>query len=272
MAEPMYRQIAEDLRERIASGEFAPGSKLPTELELREHYNNASRNTIRDAIGWLSNRRLVVAQPGRGTFVVEKLTPFIVPLAAGEKGVGNHEGGVGGDEGEAFNKAVRLQGGEPRMGDPRVEIRKATSDLARELHIETGAQVVSRHQQRFIDGRPSSLQTSFYPMEFVQRGAVDLLQATDIPQGATKYVGEKLGIKPTGYRDRVTVRPPDASETAFFRFPDAGNVVVMVVRRTAYTTGAKPIRFTVTAYPADRNHFVIDSGETPPLDEIVREL
>lgn len=272
MAEPLYRQIAEDLRGRIESGEFPPGSKLPTELELREHYDNASRNTIRDAIGWLSNRRLVVARPGRGTFVVEKLTPFIVPLAAGEKGVGSDEGGVGGDEGEAFEKAVRLQGGEPYVGEPRVEVRNAAGDLARELRIETGAPVVSRQQQRFIDGKPSSLQTSFYPMEFVQRGAVDLLQARDMPQGATKYVGEKLGIKPTGYRDRLTVRAPDSSETAFFRLADSGTVLVVVVRRTAYTTGAKPIRFTVTAYPADRNHFVIDSGETPPLDEIVREL
>jgi GntR family transcriptional regulator len=36
MANPMYRQIAEDLRRRIESGDLAPGSQLPTELELRE--------------------------------------------------------------------------------------------------------------------------------------------------------------------------------------------------------------------------------------------
>ena len=265
MAEPLYRQIAEDLRRRIESGEFVPGSKLPTELELREHYDNASRNTIRDAIGWLSNRGLVVARPGRGTFVVEKITPFIVPLAAGEKG-------VGGDEGEAFIKAVRDQGAEPHVGEPRVEVRNATEDLARELRVDPGSPIVSRQQQRFIDGQPSSLQTSFYPMEFVQQGAVDLLQARDMPQGATRYVGEKLGISTTGYRDRLTVRAPDPSETAFFRLANTGTVLVVVVRRTAYTSGGKPIRFTVTVYPADRNHFVIDSGETPSLDEIVRDL
>ena len=265
MAEPLYRQIAEDLRGRIESGEFAPGSKLPTELELREHYDNASRNTIRDAIGWLSNRGLVVARPGRGTFVVEKLTPFIVPLAAGDEG-------IGGDEGDAFVKAVQDQGAKPRVADPRVEIRNASEDLARELQVDEGSPIVSRHQERFIDEQPSSLQTSFYPMEFVQSGAVDLLQARDIPGGVTRYLGEKLGILPTGRRDRVTVRPPDSIEAAFFKLADAGAVLLVVVRRTAYTSGRKPMRFTVTAYPADRNHFVIDSGETPPLDEIVREL
>ncbi len=49
MGSPMYRQIAEQLRLRIESGELAPGSQLPTELVLREEFN-ASRNTVRDAI------------------------------------------------------------------------------------------------------------------------------------------------------------------------------------------------------------------------------
>ena len=80
MAAPLYRQIADDLCEKIESGELAPGAQLPTELELRDQWDKASRNTVRDAIKWLSNRGLVVTQPGRGTFVVEKIKPFIVPL------------------------------------------------------------------------------------------------------------------------------------------------------------------------------------------------
>ena len=49
MAQPMYQQIAEDLRKQIDGGALERGRQLPTELELRERYN-ASRNTIRDAI------------------------------------------------------------------------------------------------------------------------------------------------------------------------------------------------------------------------------
>jgi hypothetical protein len=33
-----YEQIADDLAERIKSGEFPPGSKLPSRRELIEHY------------------------------------------------------------------------------------------------------------------------------------------------------------------------------------------------------------------------------------------
>jgi len=43
MASPMYRQIAEDLREQIESGQLAPGSQLPAELDLRFRHD-ASRN------------------------------------------------------------------------------------------------------------------------------------------------------------------------------------------------------------------------------------
>ena len=79
MANPMYRQIAEDLRTQIECGVLGPGQQLRTEVELREHYN-ASRNTVRDAIKWLTTRGLVETQPGQGTFVVQKMDPYVTTL------------------------------------------------------------------------------------------------------------------------------------------------------------------------------------------------
>jgi GntR family transcriptional regulator len=64
MAYPLYRQIAEDLRRLIESGKLTAGFKLPTEVELREQYT-ASRNTVRDAIKWLTSLDLVETRPGR---------------------------------------------------------------------------------------------------------------------------------------------------------------------------------------------------------------
>ena len=80
MPDPMYRQIAEDLRQKIESGELGHGDQLPTELELREQYD-ASRNTVRDAVKWLITRGLVETRPGQGTFVVEKIDPFVTTLS-----------------------------------------------------------------------------------------------------------------------------------------------------------------------------------------------
>jgi DNA-binding GntR family transcriptional regulator len=80
MANPVYRQIAEDLREQIESGQLKPGQQLRTEIELREHYN-ASRNTVRDAIKWLTSLGLVETKPGQGTFVVQTIDPFVTTLS-----------------------------------------------------------------------------------------------------------------------------------------------------------------------------------------------
>jgi GntR family transcriptional regulator len=262
MAAPMYRQVAEDLRQKIESGELPPGSQLPTELELREQCDT-SRTTIRDAIRWLTTRGLVETRAGRGTFVVDPPKPFIVPL---------NESEIGGDEGAAFEEAVVRQDGQPRFSRPRVEVQEADRDIARELQVEKGAMVVSRHQERLIGDRPSSLQTSFYPMDFVMHGATDLLVATDIRDGATTYVERKLGIKQTGYRDRLRVRAPNPGEVRFFEVPDDGSVLVLVTHRTAYAHGGKPIRYTVTAYPADRNQFVIEFGDVPSVLQLISEL
>ncbi len=263
MADPLYRQIAEDLRRQIESGELPPGSQLPTELELRERYGHASRNTVRDAIRCLATRGLVTTLPGRGTFVVAKITPFIVPLNPAD---------VSSVEGDGFEQTARRQGFEPSVSQPRVEVQNAGDEVARELKIENGSSVVIRHQQRFVGSSPSSLQTSFYPMDFVRRGAAHLLQAQDIRQGATKYLEEELGIQQTGYRDRLTVRRPNVGEVRFFRVPDDGTVLILVTHRTAYASGSTPIRYTATTYAADRNHFVLDFGSVPSLQELTHRL
>jgi len=52
MPDPLYRRIADDLRQKIEVGELgADGKPLPSEKALGEEYG-ASRNTIRDAIKW----------------------------------------------------------------------------------------------------------------------------------------------------------------------------------------------------------------------------
>ena len=94
---------------------------------------------------------------------------------------------------------------------PRVEVQQAGAALADALRIKEGDVVVSRHQQRFIDGTAFSLQTSFYPMSLVEHGATRLIEAADLSEGTVAYLANTLGIKQVGYRDSIQVRPPDES-------------------------------------------------------------
>ena len=257
MGNPMYRQIAEDLREQIESGGLQPGQQLRTELELREHYG-ASRNTVRDAIKWLTNLGLVETKPGQGTFVVQKIEPFVTKLS------GDPLTGIGSDEGANYLSEATEQKRKPTSSPLQVEIQEAADQMAAALQIPEGAEVISRHERRFIDGTPWSMQTSFYPMDFADRGAESLRRARNIEQGTVKYLADTLHIRQAGYRDRITVRTPNPNEADFFRLPADGRVPMYEITRTAYDGNGQPMRVTVTVYAADRNQFIVDVGQVPP--------
>jgi GntR family transcriptional regulator len=249
MPEPKYRRIAESLRLDIDTGRIEPGSQLPTEAELTRKWG-ASRSTVRAAIRLLTELRLVEARPGQGTFASQKTVPIVTDLSASPD--------LGGGDDPRYFIAVRKQDRWPRSTVPLVEIHAADGTVATELRLEPGSPVVSRHQQRFVDQQPYSLQTSFYSMELVTRGATRIMQAINVDQGCVLYLREVLGIEQVGYRDLITVRAPDPNETRFFQLPADGRIAVFETLRTSYDQHGEPIRITVTVYPADRNEFVIN--------------
>ena len=260
MANPLYRQIAEDLREQIESGRLRPGVQLWTELELREQYR-ASRNTVRDAIKWLINLGLVETKPGRGTFVVQKIDPFVTALS------GDPLTGLGSDEGARLLSEVARRNRMPTTSPVQVEIQQASDEMSAALRINTGAEIISRHERRYIDGTPWSTQTSYYPMVFADRGAERLRNARNIDEGTVQYLADTLHLCQVGYRDQITVRAPNTTEAAFFKLPPDGRVPMCEITRTAFDGNAQPMRLTVTVYPADRNQFVVYVGAVPLPDE-----
>jgi GntR family transcriptional regulator len=252
--QPLYQQIADDLRRQIDSGTLERGSQLPTEETLGAQYG-ASRNTIRDAIKRLISQSLVETRPGQGTFVTKKIDPFVTTLSA------DPVSGRGGGEGAAYLSQVSEGHRTPYVTIPKVEVQRPSEVIARRLRISPAAQVVSRHEARYVDDIPWSLQTSFYPIEFVLNGATRLLNPEDIAEGAVSYIGDSLGIRQIGYRDWITARPPDETEQRFFGIPH--DLTVFELFRTAFDQNKKPMRVTVTVYPTDRNQFIVNVGDVP---------
>ncbi len=66
--QPLYRQLADDLRQRIFQEEFAVGGSIPTEAQLSREYR-ASRITVRHALDLLKQEGLLHREQGRGSFV-----------------------------------------------------------------------------------------------------------------------------------------------------------------------------------------------------------
>lgn len=77
MRPKLGERVADQLRERIQKGDFAPGAQLPTENVLVEQFG-VSRTVIREAISSLRVDGLVKAHQGRGVFVCKDISqqPF----------------------------------------------------------------------------------------------------------------------------------------------------------------------------------------------------
>ncbi len=273
MPESLYRTIAADLRQHIESGELPAGSQLPNEQDLVDRYG-ASRNTIRQAIRWLTNRRLVESRPGQGTFVV-KIDPVVTTLSADWKG----DKGLSGGEGQAAFEEAKVRNLEMRA-DPllTVEPRFAEGIVASLLQIPEGTGVILRQKRRYIKNKPWSLETSYYPIRYIDQGASLLRSKSDLEQGVVAYLKEQLGLNQIGFRDHIVVRAPDDDEARYFQLPDDGTISVVVIFRTGFAYDPKgpiPFRLTINVYPADKNQFVINSGEVGemfarPIDFIPR--
>jgi len=251
MTTPMYREIADQLRQRIESGGFESGAQMPTEADLQTEYN-ASRNTIREAIKQLTTLGLVETRPGQGTFVIPKVPPFVTSL-------------TGPPETAVDYSEVLGDGGKATASGIQVEIQEATNDVASGLGLEPGDEVISRHRKRYINNVPWALETSFYPGAFADRGADKLRRARNIDEGTVTYLRNAIGVRQVGYRDWVTVRAPNSTEADFFKLPPDGRVAVYEMFRTAFDGNEQPMRLTVTVVRTDRNQFTVNVGSVPEV-------
>jgi GntR family transcriptional regulator len=140
-SEPNYRRIVRLLEEKIVSGEYPPGHRLPPERELCEIYG-VSRVTARQALAELAQRDLVMRHQGQGTFVMR---PKVESSLLGFFSI---------------SEALRADG---RLVSTRVvsaEITHPTKPEAEALECEFEEPVLRVIRVRFVDGDPYALETS----------------------------------------------------------------------------------------------------------------
>ena len=246
--DPLYRRIAAVLREQIRTGQLKAGDKLPTEQDLRERYG-VSRNTVRLAIAMLQNEGMVTATQGRGTTVRDQIMLTYHATWAESRDRRSS------DVADAFKAEAADQGREAEYRDFSMRIVPASPDQASRLQQGEGDSLVSRAFTRFIDGRPSSIQDSYYPMDVAQE--CGLLTPHDVPGGAIRAMADKGHVE-IGYVDELTARMPTPDEAR--RLDVGAGTPVLVYARTTYSK-TRPLRLTLTIFAGDRNRVVYELGE-----------
>ena len=69
----LYYQVESQIREKIESGKWELGSRLPTEIELANYFG-VSRTTIRQAVNGMVEAGMLIRRQGSGTYIAK--SPF----------------------------------------------------------------------------------------------------------------------------------------------------------------------------------------------------
>ncbi|GAB4086330.1 GntR family transcriptional regulator [Myceligenerans cantabricum] len=246
-----YQRIADQIRDRITTGELAEGTKLPSESQLMEEFAT-SRNTVRNALGELESEGLISTAQGRGSFVREwNMLTFRATRA-------EHIDRPASWSHDSFVSETREAGHAPST-EFTMRIEPAVPEVADRLKIEGNSLVVFRRVVRYADSKPVSRQDSWYPMEVAETAGLNVPH--DIPEGTVRAMA-KAGLKEVGHYDELTARMPTPEESQTLDVPVGVPVIVYV--RTAWTE-TEPIRVTRTTFPCDRNKIVYELGS---LDKI----
>lgn len=230
-----YRDIANDLRQQIDSGELPPGSRVPGENDLISQYGVAQL-TARHALDVLKNEGLIVAKRGSGTFVrefkpIRRTSPD--RLKATSWGSGH----------AIWSTDI---GTRPRTEGVTIDVEVPPASVAEALELDDGVRVVTRRRRYVVDDKPVQLATSYYPEALVKGSAI--LEINTGEGGAYARLKE-LGYEPTKFHEELRIRMPRDAERKALDLAQ-GTPVVLIVR-AAYTAADQPVEI---------NEMVLDSA------------
>jgi GntR family transcriptional regulator len=220
-----YRQIAADLRRRIAAGEFGD-RLLPSEAALSAAYE-ASRVTVRKALEELRDEGLVGSRQGMGWLVA----PDLVRQALGRL---------------TTLEAQLADSG--RVAERRVlgfAFRAAPPAVAAELGPET---VLEVRRVNLADGEPFARVTVWCPERLsssLSRDDVERSPFHDLLPVALVGARQTIGAVAAGRADARLLGVP------------AGSPLLRCWRRTE-ADGGEPVLVSESVFPAARTEFVVD--------------
>lgn len=126
---------AQELRGAIEKGIYAPGTKLPPELQLVQILG-VSRTIVRDALRFLAEEGLIDRRQGQGTFVRDNLILQNLNLNFGT------------------TEMIKSAGMVPGTCHLQIEDSIASAEVAKALKVQIGTPIVIIERVRSADGKP----------------------------------------------------------------------------------------------------------------------
>ena len=141
---PLYKQIVYIISDKIKSGAWKPGDRIPSETELMQEFN-VSRITIRSATNELVENGMIIRGRGKGSFVApENRTSALAKDDGGLTAACIATGKT------LETKVLFLDYVFPSIRDSEF------------LHISPETQILESRRLRIIDGKKAILETNHY--------------------------------------------------------------------------------------------------------------
>lgn len=227
---PLWAQLDDDLRRRLASGEFA--DEFPGEMALVEQYG-VSRNTVREAMRRLRADGVVVAGRGRK------------PRLASETEIEQPLGAL-----YSLFASVEASGQEQRSV-VRVHDIRADTEAADRLERPADEPLFHLERLRIAGGEPLAVDRVWVPAEH----GTALLDVDFRHTGFYQELLARTGVALTGGRELIRAVLPDAGDRELLGL-DA-DVAVLAIDRLSYA-GAQPVEWRHTVVRGDRFSLVAE--------------
>ena len=171
---PKYAQVIDELRRRIESGEYPPGSLLPSEHQLTEEFQIA-RPTVVRALRVLRQDGWIETQQGKGSFVRGR------PALAGLESARHGETELDRDE--------TREAGEP----VETAIVNPPARIAALLDAPSDEPMLCRRRLVRQDGEPSEVVTWWIPAALAE--GTDLASPEPLTGGIRPHLARRKGVR-----------------------------------------------------------------------------
>jgi DNA-binding GntR family transcriptional regulator len=227
---PKYAQVIEELRRRIESGEYPPGSLLPSEHQLSDEFQIA-RPTVVRALRVLRQDGWIETQQGKGSFVRGR--PALASLTSQRTGE------------EALNRDESREAGELIEAGTSVPPARVAALLGQAG--EDG--VLARRLLRRQDSEASELVTWWVPAALAE--GTDLARDEPLHGGVRGHLSRRKGIRVDHVLEQVTARHPTSQETKLLGVGKSAAMLAMYV--AARDASGAPVLVLEVVMPGDRH-------------------
>ncbi len=232
--QPVYLQIAEQLRQNIRDGLYRPGDRIPTEAQLSERFG-VNRHTLRRALGLLQSEGLLRADQGRGTFVASR--PIRYPIGKRVR----------------FRDTLVAHGHTVTYKQVRSLQLPADVKVAEALQIEVGATAALIERLGCADSDPISISTQYFPAD-VFPGILDHFKTITSVSKLFQTIYERDHLRLNTYVSAQTIDPHDAQ---LLELPL--NAPVMVTESINVDQHGRVIEYGVTRFRGDRVELILEN-------------